>query len=48
MVDSHIYYLAHRSEILARAKLRREATPELYRERIRRWREVNLKLNRKR
>jgi len=46
--NSKSYYSTHRSEILARAKLRREANPELYRERVRRWRERNLKLNRKR
>ena len=50
--DPKSYYSAHRSEILARAKLRREANPELYRERarksVRRWRELNPELNRER
>jgi hypothetical protein len=52
LFDRHKYYLAHRSEILARAKVRREANLELYREcsreAQRRWRELNLELNRKR
>lgn len=50
--DRHVYYLARRSEILARAKVRREANPELYRERsrnsVRRWRELNPEANRER
>jgi len=41
--DPKSYYSAHRSEVLARAKHRREANPELYRERgrkaQRRWRD---------
>jgi hypothetical protein len=48
LVDSHAYYLAHRSEILARAKVRREANSELYRERSRRWRELHPEVNRER
>ena len=44
--------MAHRSEILARVKARREANLELYRERsrksVRRWRELNLEVDRKR
>ena len=52
MVDRHAYYLAHRSEVLARARSEREANPELYRERNRKsmrvWRERNLELSRER
>jgi hypothetical protein len=52
LYDSHAYYLAHRSEILARAKCRREADPELVRkqrrEGMQRWRERNLELSRER
>ena len=52
MVDSHAYYLAHRSEILARGKVRREANLEFYREHGReaqkRWRELHLEVNRER
>jgi hypothetical protein len=49
---SKSYYVAHRSEILARAKVRRDANADLYRERgrkaARRWRERNLELCRER
>lgn len=50
--DRESYYSAHRSEVLARAKRRREANIELYRERsresVRRWRECHVELNSKR
>ena len=45
---SKSYYAAHRSEILARAKVRRDANADLYRERARGLRERNIELSRER
>src|SRR3990172_1670332 len=46
------YYSTHRSEVLAKAKVRRDDNLELYRERGReaskRWRDANLELSRER
>ncbi len=35
------YYHRHRAEILAKAKARREADPEVFKERTRRWRQAH-------